>query len=346
MIEYTKGNMFECNADCLINTVNCEGFMGKGIAYQFKMRFPENNKSYVKACKSGELVVGKMHSFTEEGITIINFPTKNKWRENSKIEYIENGMEALVELLPKLAVKKIAIPPLGCGNGGLDWTEVKKIVENKISDISDRYDFVIFEPSSSYAAIPKKPPHISVSGLVLLDIRLNLTRFNSIRLQKAGYFTNFFLEEEYFRYDKWKYGPYSHSVDIVARNIKEYQNYYGFDNSQKTFEQIYRVICSEKVDSKFDKLHIAVKKSTEYVNAIQTDKKLEGVSTVLYLVQNGNPKNKEQLISGFKEWSPDKAKRFSEKYISECIDYLEQTFIISVDICGNYELAGNAFYTV
>ena len=346
MIEYTKGNMFECNADCLINTVNCEGFMGKGIAYQFKMRFPENNKSYVKACKSGELVVGKMHSFTEEGITIINFPTKNKWRENSKIEYIENGMEALVELLPKLAVKKIAIPPLGCGNGGLDWTEVKKIVENKISDISDRYDFVIFEPSSSYAAVPKKPPHISVSGLVLLDIRLNLTRFNSIRLQKAGYFTNFFLEEEYFRYDKWKYGPYSHSVDIVARNIKEYQNYYGFDNSQKTFEQIYRVICSEKVDSKFDKLHIAVKKSTEYVNAIQTDKKLEGVSTVLYLVQNGNPKNKEQLISGFKEWSPDKAKRFSEKYISECIDYLEQTFIISVDICGNYELAGNAFYTV
>ncbi len=300
MIEYTKGNMFECNADCLINTVNCEGFMGKGVAYQFKMRFPENNKSYVKACKSGELAVGKVHSFMEEGITIINFPTKNKWRESSKMEYIEKGMEAFVELLPKLAVKKIAIPPLGCGNG----------------------------------------------GLVLLDIRLNLKRFNSIRLQKAGYFTNIFLEEEYFKYDKWKYGPYSHAVDIVARNIKEYQNYYGIDNSQKTFEQIYQMICSEKVDRKFDKLHVAVKKSTEYVNAIQTDKKLEGVSTVLYLVQNGKPKNKEQLISSFKEWSEDKAKRFSEKYISECIDYLEQTLIISVDICGNYELAGNAFYTV
>lgn len=346
MIEYTKGNMFECNADCLINTVNCEGFMGKGVAYQFKMRFPENNKSYVKACKSGELAVGKVHSFMEEGITIINFPTKNKWRESSKMEYIEKGMEAFVELLPKLAVKKIAIPPLGCGNGGLDWAEVKKVVENKIFDIADRYDFVIFEPSFSYSAMPKKPPKISLSGLVLLDIRLNLKRFNSIRLQKAGYFTNIFLEEEYFKYDKWKYGPYSHAVDIVARNIKEYQNYYGIDNSKKTFEQIYQMICSEKVDRQFDKLHIAVKKSTEYVNAIQTDKKLEGVSTVLYLVQNGKPKNKEQLISSFKEWSEDKAKRFSEKYISECIDYLEQTFIISVDICGNYELAGNAFCTV
>lgn len=320
--------------------------MGKGVAYQFKMRFPENNKSYVKACKSGELAVGKVHSFMEEGITIINFPTKNKWRESSKMEYIEKGMEAFVELLPKLAVKKIAIPPLGCGNGGLDWAEVKKVVENKIFDIADRYDFVIFEPSFSYSAMPKKPPKISLSGLVLLDIRLNLKRFNSIRLQKAGYFTNIFLEEEYFKYDKWKYGPYSHAVDIVARNIKEYQNYYGIDNSQKTFEQIYQMICSEKVDRQFDKLHIAVKKSTEYVNAIQTDKKLEGVSTVLYLVQNGKPKNKEQLISSFKEWSEDKAKRFSEKYISECIDYLEQTFIISVDICGNYELAGNAFYTI
>ena len=342
MIEYTKGNMFECNADCLINTVNCEGFMGKGIAYQFKMRFPENNKSYVKACRTGTLTVGKVHSYIEEGITIVNFPTKNKWRENSKIEYIEKGMESFVELLPSLTVKRIAIPPLGCGNGGLDWIEVKKIVENKIYDISDKYDFIIFEPSTSYSATPKKPPQISVSGLVLLDIRLNLKRFNNIRLQKAGYFTNLFLEEEYFKYDKWKYGPYSHSVDIVARNIKEYQEYYGIDNSQATFEQIYQIICSEKVDSKFDKLHIAVKKSTEYVNAIRTDKKLEGISTVLYLVRNGKKKSKEQLIKSFKEWSIDKANRFSDKYILECIDYLEQTLIISVDICGNYELRRDA----
>lgn len=342
MIEYTKGNMFECNADCLINTVNCEGFMGKGIAYQFKMRFPENNKSYVKACKAGALMVGKVHSYVEEGITIVNFPTKNKWRENSKIEYIEKGMESFVELLPNLTVKRIAIPPLGCGNGGLIWEEVKKVVEKNILDISDKYDFIIFEPSSSYNVTPKKIPQISVSGLVLLDIRLNLKRFNSLRLQKAGYFMNLFLEEEYFKYDKWKYGPYSHSVDIVARNIKEYQEYYGIEDSQTTFEQIYQMICSEKVNSKFDKLHIAVKKSTQYVNAIQTDKKLEGISTVLYLVQNGKSKNKEQLIESFKEWSIDKANRFSNKYILDCINYLEQTLIISLDICGNYELTRNA----
>ena len=207
--------------------------------------------------------------------------------------------------------------------------------------MKQKYDFVIFEPSGSYKAIPKRPPQISVSGLVLLDIRMQLKKFNAIRLQKAGYFVNLFLEEEYFKFDKWKYGPYSHSIDIVARNIKEYQTYYGIDNSQTTFEQIYQVICSEKVDSKFNKLHTAVKKSTEYVNKIQTDKKLEGIATVLYLVQTGTLQNKKQLIKNFKNWSEDKANRFSEADISECISYLEDTSIISADICGNYELTRN-----
>lgn len=345
MIEYTKGNMFECNADCLINTVNCEGFMGKGIAYQFKMRFPENNQSYIRACKSGDLTVGKVHTFFEEGITIVNFPTKNKWRENSKIEYIEKGMDSFIELLPELAVNKIAIPPLGCGNGGLLWVEVKKIIESKISGLADQYDFLIFEPSlSSYSAIPKKAPQINVSGLVLLDIRLNLKKFSSIRLQKSGFFMNLFAEEEYFKFDKWKLGPYSHAIEIVARNIREYQQYYGINDSRATFEQVYRVICSEKTDSRFDRLHIAVKNATEYVNAIQTDKKLEGVATVLYLIQYGDPKNKEQLVDSFKKWSVDKANRFPPKYILDCIEYLEETAIVSVDICGNYELARNALY--
>lgn len=342
MIEYVKGNMFECNADCLVNTVNCEGFMGKGVAYQFKMRYPENNKSYIRACKSGELTVGKIHYFIEDGITIINFPTKNKWRENSRIEYIEGGLDSFVKLLPQIKVKKIAIPPLGCGNGGLLWADVKAVIENKIAGLADKYDFIIFEPSSAYKAISKKPPQISLSGLVLLDMRLHLKRFNKIRLQKTGYFMNLFLETDYFKFDKWKYGPYSRGIDIVAKHIKEYQEYYGIDSSKKTFEQVYQMICSEKVDNEFAKLHIAVLKSTEYVNTIQTDKKLEGVATVLYLVQSGLPKNKDQLMNGFKCWSEDKAARFSDKYISECIDYLEKTSIISLDICGNYELTGNA----
>lgn len=146
MIQYRQGDLFECGADCLVNAVNCEGIMGKGIAYQFKIRFPENNKSYIKACKSGELKIGKIHFFTENGITVINLPTKDKWRQPSKMEYVEEGMNHLVELLPKLEVKKIAIPSLGCGNGGLLWENVKNMIEEKISGLKEKYDFLIFEP--------------------------------------------------------------------------------------------------------------------------------------------------------------------------------------------------------
>lgn len=336
MIEYKQGNMFESNADCLVNTVNCEGFMGKGIAYQFKLRFPENNKSYIKACKSGELKVGKVHHYMEDGIMVVNFPTKDKWRENSKIEYVENGMDSLLELLPQLDVKKIAIPPLGCGNGGLIWSDVKEIIEKKISCISEKYDFIIFEPSlSTYTMIPKRPPKMSLSSLVLLDIRLHLEQFNRIRLQMAGYFINIFLGKEYFKFSKWRYEPYSHSIDRVAKHIKEYQEYYNIKNSEETFKRIYQMVCSDTVNEKFSKLHIAVKKSTEYLNMIKTDKKLKGISTVLYLVKDERIQSKEEIIKYFKNWSEDQLKEFSEQEILEYITYLENTEMITLDMLGN-----------
>ena len=253
MIRFVTGNIFESGADCLINTVNCEGFMGKGIAYQFKMRFPENNIDYIKACKSGKLRIGTIHYYNEEGIWIVNFPTKDKWREKSKIDYIEHGLDKLAEFIIVYNPKVIAIPPLGCGNGGLDWNIVKSILVEKLQRIDGNHTFLVYEPSISYKAIPKKAPNISVSGLVLLQISLHLKKFNALRLQKAGYFTNYFLEEEYFKFDKWKFGPYSHAIDIVARSLNEYQNYYGLTNSKDTYEHVYNVICSKKTEEKMSK---------------------------------------------------------------------------------------------
>lgn len=141
MIKYVKGNLLESEAECLVNTVNCEGVMGKGIAYQFKLKFPENNRDYIKACKSGALVIGKLHYWKEDGKVIINFPTKDTWRKKSEIEFIEKGLNELVLLIPKLGIKSIAIPPLGCGNGGLQWGEVKKLILNKIEKYENDYDF-------------------------------------------------------------------------------------------------------------------------------------------------------------------------------------------------------------
>ena len=341
MIKFVTGNIFDSGADCLINTVNCEGFMGKGIAYQFKMRFPENNRDYVKACKGGSLRIGTIHYYKEDGIWIVNFPTKDKWRGKAKIDYIEKGLEQLTSFIIQHNPQTIAIPPLGCGNGGLDWGVVKNVITEKLQLIEDKYTFLIYEPSISYKAVPKEAPNISVSGLALLQIRLHLKKFNALRLQKSGYFTNYFLEEEYFKFDKWKYGPYSHGIDIVARSLNEYQKYYGLTNSKDTYDQIYKVICSKKTEDKLEKLIPAIEKSTMYVNQISTDKKLEGVATVLFIIQKNNQVSKEMIVQLFREWSEDKAKRFAKSYIMDCIDYLERTNIIVKDICGSYEISPN-----
>ena len=146
MFFYTTGDLLQSDAEALVNTVNCEGYMGKGIAYQFKLKFPNNNKDYIKACKSGVLRPGKLHFYREAGKIIINFPTKDKWREKSQIKYIEDGLDSLILLIEELNIKSIAIPPLGSGNGGLVWADVKQILAEKGRYfLSAQYGITAFE---------------------------------------------------------------------------------------------------------------------------------------------------------------------------------------------------------
>lgn len=338
MIIYTTGNIFESSAECLVNTVNCEGYMGKGIAYQFKLRYPNNNKDYIRACKSKELYIGSIHSFYEDGKFIVNFPTKDKWREKSKMIYIEKGLDLLVEFIKDKDITSIAIPPLGCGNGGLDWKDVKHLISNKLKSLEDICNIMIYEPSVSYKVTIKEPPKLSLSGLVLLQIRMQLEQFGAFRLQKTAFFTNYYLKEEYFKFDKGSYGPYSHSVDIVARNIREYQQFYNLNNSKDTYNQVYSVLCSKNIENKLDRLTPAINKAAMYVNKIDADKKLEGISTVLYIIEKNRNIDNDEIIKLFKQWSEDKANRFDSQYIGECIDYLENTNIIIRNICDLYEV--------
>lgn len=334
MFRYVTGNLLESDADCLINTVNCEGYMGKGIAYQFKLRFPENNKDYIKACKNGTLTIGKLHYFKEDGKTIVNFPTKDKWRNKSEMIYIENGLDELVNLIPKLNIQKIAIPPLGCGNGGLNWSEVKKMISDKLSSVEEKYDFIIFEPSQNYAATAKTVPQLSLSALVLMSIKIGLNKFNTLRLQKTAYFMNLFLKEEYFKFQKHKYGPYDNSIAIISKNIKEFQNYYNTQNTKEAYDIAYNTIVSNKVDTKFKSLQPALKKAIDYVNEISNDSFLECIATIAFLVQKNYLGSQEDIIKIFKNWSEDKANRFSEGNITEGIEYLINTNILDKTLTG------------
>src|SRR5712691_5298428 len=129
MITFTTGNLLEADAEALVNTVNTEGVMGKGIALMFKEAFPENFKAYAVACKRREVQIGHMFVTERQQLLgpkwIINFPTKKHWRHPSKIEWIEGGLEDLKRVIVEREIHSIAIPPLGSGNGGLDWQDVK-----------------------------------------------------------------------------------------------------------------------------------------------------------------------------------------------------------------------------
>lgn len=130
MIESTQGNLLEASVEALVNTVNTEGVMGKGIALQFRQAYPEMYRAYEKACADGEVRLGEMHVFDLGGLVggprwIINFPTKGHWKARSRLTDIENGLADLTVKVRQLGIKSIALPPLGCGNGGLDWSDVQ-----------------------------------------------------------------------------------------------------------------------------------------------------------------------------------------------------------------------------
>lgn len=159
MIKYTQGNLLEADAEALVNTVNTVGVMGKGIALMFKERFAKNMQEYAKACKAKEVETGKMFvTQTDELIGpkwIINFPTKKHWRSPSKLEWVIDGLEDLKSVIQKNNVKSIAIPPLGAGNGGLEWKVVRKHIEKSLSDLTD-VDILVYQPTSQYQNISKK----------------------------------------------------------------------------------------------------------------------------------------------------------------------------------------------
>lgn len=149
-IIFKTGDIFSDDSEALVNTVNCVGVMGKGIALGVKKKYPKCFEEYRKDCANRVVRVGKMTVFKNTESTshvkfIINFPTKKHWYNNSEIEWVESGLDSFVIEVKRLGIKSIAIPPLGCGNGGLDWNIVKPLIVSKLSKIND-VDFIIYEP--------------------------------------------------------------------------------------------------------------------------------------------------------------------------------------------------------
>jgi O-acetyl-ADP-ribose deacetylase (regulator of RNase III) len=158
MITFRQGNLIEAPVEALVNTVNTVGVMGKGIALMFKEAFPENFRAYEQACKRKEIKIG--HMFVTENLALegprwlINFPSKKHWRQPSKLEWIVEGLKDLRRVIEEKQIASVALPPVGCGNGGLDWREVRPEIERILGSL-DSVEVVVFEPTRKYQNVAK-----------------------------------------------------------------------------------------------------------------------------------------------------------------------------------------------
>ena len=199
MIELKKGNLLDADAEALVNTVNTVGVMGKGIALQFRQAFPENFRVYEAACKREQVRPGRMFIFHTNTLhnpkIIVNFPTKRHWKGKSRIEDIDAGLKDLIEAVKREQVKSIAVPPLGCGNGGLKWSEVRPRIEEAFKGVPD-VKVYLYEPAGA-----PKPAEMKVAtarpkmtgaraAILLLMSRYQVPgyRLTLLEIQKLAYF--------------------------------------------------------------------------------------------------------------------------------------------------------------
>src|SRR5450432_4266520 len=159
MIVFAQGNLLDSSAEALVNTVNTVGIMGKGIALMFKEAFPDNFKAYEVACKNGQVRLGTMFVTERQQFLgpkwIINFPTKKHWRNPSKMEWIEEGLIDLKRVIASNRIQSIALPPLGSGNGGLEWIAVRRKIEEAFESLPD-LDVTVYEPTDMYQNVAKR----------------------------------------------------------------------------------------------------------------------------------------------------------------------------------------------
>lgn len=223
-IKLMRGDLLKQNdVDAIVNTVNCVGVMGKGIALQFKNKWPTNFHAYEAACKAGEVRPGRMFVHDAGGLVkphfIINFPTKDHWRGKSHIEFIRDGLADLVEQIRKLGIRSIAIPPLGCGNGGLEWSVVRPMIEAAFAHLKD-VDVRLFEPAGAPAAksmeVRTKRPSMTAGRAAILKVLETYRELNyglsKIEVQKLAYFLQEAGEPLKLTFEKHHYGPYSEQL--------------------------------------------------------------------------------------------------------------------------------------
>ena len=336
MIQYKTGNLLDSEAEALVNTVNTVGVMGKGIALQFKNMFPNNFKLYSNACKNKEVKVGQLLVAEEVALlvgkkTIINFPTKTNWRLPSEYQYIEAGLTELVKTIKEQKIKSVAIPPLGSGNGGLDWNKVKQILEKYLSDVD--CDIYIYEPSTAIQEVLKKERvKLTPARAMLLSVLYELVRngefVSEFSSEKIAYFLQRFGAKETFKlaFQPNFYGPYSGKVKHVLYYLNGSYIMGYSSKDKKPFEELglvsdAEIDVNEFLDRPENTVHKSiVEKTKSLLMGFYSPFGLELLSTIDFIISEKKINTQEDITIELENWSDRKKTLFTNpKFIQIAI---------------------------
>lgn len=331
MIKLTSGNLLKCNVEALVNTVNCDGYMGKGIALQFKQAFPDNFKAYLKACKLSEVQPGRMFIFktqsSENPKYIINFPTKLHWKEKSRLDDIKSGLNALLIDIKNLKIRSIAIPPLGCGLGGLKWSDVKPLIDEAFSAIPEIEVFV-FEPLGSPA--PKDMPvrtekKMTLARALFIKLMKLYKEFDYsltlLEIQKLAYFLQEAGQPLRLKFVKHLYGPYATNLNKVLEAMESHYTR-GFGDQQKPSTEI------ELLPGAWDEAELFLQKESHIDSALEhlsrvarliegfeTPYSIELLASVHWVaIKEPNVQSLDDVIKSIHQWNARK-KNYTPEHI-------------------------------
>ncbi len=309
------------DVDAIVNTVNCVGVMGKGIALQFKKKWPVNFKAYAEACKAGLIKPGQLFIYDAGALAtpkfIVNFPTKDHWRGKSRIEFIQDGLVDLVKQIKVHRITSIAVPPLGCGNGGLDWQQVKPLIEQAFSVIPE-VEVRLFEPSGTPSATemainsprPKMTPGRAAILKVLDTYRELNYGLSKIEVQKLAYFLQEAGENLRLQFVKHQYGPYA---DALRHALDKMDGHFirglgdGVVESEIVPDQDALAEAELFIQQAQRKdLFQHISKVAELIEGFQSPYGMELLSTVHWVATREQASNPTKAIAAIQAWNERK----------------------------------------
>lgn len=338
MISEADGNLLRADVDALVNTVNTVGIMGKGIALQFKRAFPAMFKDYARAAKLGELRLGEMYVWPTQQLDgprfVINFPTKGHWKSRSRLADIERGLDDLIRVIREHGIASIAVPPLGCGNGGLDWAVVEPLIRRKLEALPE-VDVRIYAPAGAPRASEmvntEERPAMSPGRAALVQLLATYRRFATedptlVEVQKLMYFLQAAGEPLKLNYSENIYGPYADNLRHVLRAVEgHYLSGFG-DGSAPVLEAEPLTVLpgateeAEPVIAEHPETAAHVDRVMELVEGFESAYALELLATVHWVLDHDA--TSVDVVEKVRAWSPRKQRMFTPEHIAVAVEAL------------------------